>query len=171
MREKHTSIASHMCLLQGPNPYLKSRALTRNRTSDLSLCRTLPNPLSHSSKGPNYNFKQSDQGRSGFLQESLFLFFCFSKLMSWEPAVFLGGCQVSTLSRHLAGVCLYLQQCSDPLLLGPQVPLCLHRPLPAARPRPGCSSASCGPRATARPTQALRTQPPGSTHGTPLPDG
>ena len=44
-REKHRLVASHMRPDRGPNPR------TGNRTSNLSLCKMLPDPLSHTSPG------------------------------------------------------------------------------------------------------------------------
>ena len=40
----------------GAWPTTQACALTRNRTSNLSVCRTMPNPLSHTSQGGLFYF-------------------------------------------------------------------------------------------------------------------
>ena len=53
-RETSISCLSHACRL-GTKPATQACALTGNRTGDLSLCGTMPNPLSHTGQGLTAN--------------------------------------------------------------------------------------------------------------------
>ena len=55
VREEHQLVASYSCPQVGTEPMTQARALTRNhRTSDLLLCGTTPNQLSHTGPGCNH---------------------------------------------------------------------------------------------------------------------
>ena len=55
VREKYQSAASRTRPDQGPNPATQVGALTGNQTSDLSLCRMMPNQSSHTSQGLTFS--------------------------------------------------------------------------------------------------------------------
>ena len=51
VREKHPSVASHMCARLGTEPLTQACALTRHPTGDLLLCGTMHGQLSHTGQG------------------------------------------------------------------------------------------------------------------------
>ena len=56
VREKHQLVASYAPLLDQTEPTTQARALTRNRTRDLSFCRMRPKQLSHTGQGSSPDF-------------------------------------------------------------------------------------------------------------------